>query len=181
MQSLLRRGALLALLAAAAPATTLPDRTTRDLLVEAERVCCLSCASIEARRDPRTGIVFTHVRLDLLEDMKGVSPSGTVELRLAGGEAEGVRTVVPGMPTFRLGEEAILLLGPPNALGHPVLLDAGRGVVRLRKEEDGTRILASRVTGVEDLAGKRRVALGEFRTALGEVLRVAAAAREGGK
>jgi len=176
MQPPLRRGLLLALLAAAAPATTLPDRTTRDLLIEAERVCCLSCASVEARRDARTGIVFTHVRLDLLEDMKGVSASGTVELRLAGGEVDGVRTVVPGMPTFRAGEEAILLLGPPNALGHPVLLDAAQGVVRLRKEKDGTRLLASRVTGVEELAGRRRVSVGDFRSALGEVLRIAAAA-----
>ncbi len=177
----LRRGALLALIAAAAPATTLPDRTTADLLLEAERVCCLSCATVEPRRDPRTGIVFTHVRLDLLENLKGPAPSSTVELRLVGGEADGVRTVVPGMPVFRAGEEAILLLGPPNALGHPVLLDAGRGVVRLRKERDGTRLLAGRVTGVESLAGKRRVSLADFRYALGDLLKSRGTPTEGGK
>jgi hypothetical protein len=160
------------LMAAAAPGTTLSSETTADLVLQAERVCCAAVDSIESRRDPRSGFVFTHVRLRLLEEMKGRSEAPVVELRLPGGRADGVETVAPGMPRFEAGAEAVLLLGQKNRDGFPVVLQATGGVLPLRADRNtGRRCLCAPVTGLKELEGEREVTLDAFRAAVKRVLR----------
>ncbi len=159
------------LMAAAAPGTTLSTETTFDLIVQAERVCCAAVDSVESRRDPRSGFVFSHVRLRLLEEMKGRSEAPVIELRLPGGRADGVETVVPGMPRFEKGAEAVLLLGPLNRDGFPVVLQASGGVLALRADKTGRRCLCAPVTGLRELEGAREVTLDSFRTAVQRVVR----------
>jgi hypothetical protein len=163
--------ALALLMAAAAPGTTLSTETTADLVVAAERVCCGAVESVEARRDPRSGFVFTHVRVRLLEELKGTSEAPVIELRLPGGRADGVETVVPGMPRLEVGTEAVLLLGRRNRDGFPSLLQATGGVLPLRADKVGRRSLRVPATGFRELAGMREVTLDSFRAAVGRVLR----------
>ena len=158
-------GILASLALAPAGATTLPDSTTEELVRRAETVCCVSCESVEARRDPRTGIVFTHVRLRTLEAMKG-HPGAEVRLRLVGGRDGDVETRVDAMPRFREGGECVVLLGPPNRDGHPVVLLATRGVLHLGADEEGRRFLRTRVTGFDGLPEDARVGLDAFRGAV---------------
>ncbi len=158
------------LLADAAPGTTLSRETTADLVCCAERVCCAAVESVQSRKDPKSGFVFTHVRLRLLEDMKGEG-GGTIELRLPGGRADGVETVAPGMPRFETGCETVLLLGRKNADGFPVLLQASGGVLPLRKDRDGRRRLSVPVTGMKELEGEARASLDSFRTAVKRIAR----------
>ncbi|MCK6461252.1 MAG: hypothetical protein L6Q95_15320 [Planctomycetes bacterium] len=159
------------LLADAAPGTTLSRETTADLVCCAERVCCAAVESVQSRKDPRSGFVFTHVRLRLLEDMKGGGEGTTIELRLPGGRADGVETAAPGMPRFETGREAVLLLGRKNAEGYPVVLQATGGVLPLRKDRDGRRRLASPVTGIRELEGGEAVSLDSFRSAVKRIVR----------
>ena len=174
-------GVLVCVGSALAPATTLAPTTTAKLIERAERVCCARCDAIEARKDPRSGIVFTHVRLTLLEDMKGVSPAGTIALRLVGGRADGVETAVAGMPRFRVGAESVLLLGKRNRDGYPVVMQARRGVLHLSKDKRGTRFVANTVTGVEECKGKGRIRLDALRAGVKRLVRDAAARAQGGK
>jgi len=165
-------GAFALLLAAAAPGTTLSSETTADLIVQAQRVCCVAVDDVESRQDPRSGFVFTHVRLRLLEDIKGTGDGAAVELRLPGGEKDGVRTVVPGMPRFEVGEEAVLLLGKRNSDGYPVVLQASGGVLPLRTDRaTGRRCLCRPVTGLKELEDEREVTLDAFRAAAKRVVR----------
>jgi hypothetical protein len=159
------------LLAAAAPGTTLSRETTADLIALAERVCCVAVDGVEARRDPRSGFVFTHVRLRLLEDLKGAGDGAVFELRIPGGKADGVETVAPGMPKFQTGREAVLLLGKKNREGFPILLQGTGGVLPLRTAESGRRCLCVRVTGLKELEGSPEVALDSFRTAVERIVR----------
>lgn len=159
-------GACACLLAATAPATTFARLNTADMVRKAERVSCVACVACTERRDPRSGIVFTHVTLQLLEDLKGQSPSGTIQLRYPGGTDGGVRTVVSGMPRFRAGEESVLLLGRANAAGFPVIVQARRGVIPLERDTRGRRYLGARVTGMKELSDPARVTLDAFRTAV---------------
>jgi len=166
--------ALAMLMAAAAPGTTLSSETTADLIAVAERVCCVAVDGVESRRDPRSGFVFTHVRLRLLEDLKGTDDGATIELRLPGGSADGVRTVAAGMPRFEAGKEAVLLLGKRNRDGYPVLLQASGGVLPLRTDRAGHRCLCGPVTGLKELKDASEVTLDAFRTAVKRVVREAA-------
>lgn len=163
--------ALIGLAAAIAPATTFSRETTGDLVRRAQRVSCAICERVEMRRDPRSGLVFTHARLRLLEDLKGASPSRTIELRVVGGRDGDVETVVAGMPRFKVGQEAIYLLGPRNRQGHPVVLQARRGVLPLRRGPREQRFLAARVSGIAELRGKPRVSLDAFRGAVRRIER----------
>lgn len=163
------------LLAAAAPGTTLSSETTADLIAVADRVCCAVVDNVESRRDPRSGFVFTHVRVRLLEEMKGRSEDTVIELRLPGGRADGVETVAAGMPRFEKGAEAVLLLGPRNRDGFPVVLQASGGVLPLRADKAGRRCVCAPVTGLAELEGAREVTLDSFRSAVKRVLRDQAA------
>lgn len=154
------------LLAATVPATTFERVSIAELTRRARRVCAVECDSCRAERDPDSGVVFTHVRLRLLEDLKGRSARSVIELRIAGGEADGVKFVVPGMPRFRPGEESVLLLGDANRAGYPTILAARRGMLRLVHDRQGRRFLRDPVDGFDSLKGKRRVQLAEFRAAV---------------
>jgi hypothetical protein len=170
-------GAFALLMAAAAPGTTFSAETTADLIVKAERICCAVVDGAEARRDPRTGFVFEHVRLRLLEDIKGRTEGSVIELRLPGGRADGVVTVAPGMPRLKTGQEAVLLLGARNRDGFPVVLQAAGGVLPLRAEASGRRCLCAPVSGMKELEGERQVTLDSFRASVKRLLRAREASR----
>jgi len=166
LRALIGAAACLLLMAVPTPATTYRRLSTADLVRRSERVSCVACESVEARVDAATGIIFTFVRLRLLEDLKGRSASSTVTLRIVGGRVGRRAMVVAGMPVFHRGEEAVLLLGRRNRAGYPVLMQARRGVLRLRKDRRGRRYLQGRVTGLPGAAGSRRVFLDAFRGAV---------------
>jgi len=173
-----RLAAAALLLVATSPATTFEPVTIATLAQRAERVSAVRCESCRPELDRESGLVFTHVRLRLLEDFKGRSATGVVELRLVGGEVDGVRTVVAGMPRFVPGEESVLLLGKTNQAGFATVLAARRGMIRLRRDEDGARVLRDPVDGFAALRGKRKVALSDFRAALRQAEREAQEKRE---
>jgi len=159
------------------PATTLPTATTADRVRRAARVCCARCVKVEARVEPRTGLVFRYVELKHLEDLKGAGQGGTVRLRIVGGRVGNLETRVPGMPRFRAGEESVLFLGERNRDGHPVVVDAERGVLPIRADKQGRRHLARRVTGMKELGNRRQVALDDFRAAVRRLVREQAKGR----
>jgi hypothetical protein len=162
-------------LAARARGTTLSEATTAEMVVEADRVCAATVESVEPRRDPRSGFVFSHVRLRLLEEMKSDAGDAVLELRLPGGAVDGVRTVAPGFPRFEKGDEALFLLGPRNAEGYPVVLHASRGVIPLRADKARRRCLCAPVTGLSELSGERQVTLDAFRASVQRLLKARAA------
>ncbi len=171
MTRLTLRVAVVCLFAGATPATTFQRLSTRDLVNMAERVCCVRCEGVEQRLDARSGLVFAHVRLRLLEDIKGRTEGSVVELRLVGGRVGNVVTDVVGMPKFKRGGECVLILGKKNRLGYPVVVQAGRGAFDLRRDKQGRRHLTRAVTGLPGLPDDRRVSLDAFRDAVKRVVR----------
>ncbi len=155
----------LLVLCAAALATTLPRTSTRDMVRDADVVVCAECTSCRPRLDPRTGLVFTQVRLRVLETLKGEPEGAALELSILGGEAEGRKTVVTGMPRFAAGRESVVLLKRRKDGAWLVSL-AHRGHIPIRRDKKGRRHLGARVSGFKDLAGPRRISLDDFRTAV---------------
>jgi len=52
------------------------------------------------------------------------------------------------IPTFVAGEEVVLLLGPDNADGHPVIFI--QGVLRTKTDAaTGTRVITTPITGMQ--------------------------------
>jgi hypothetical protein len=171
MARLLMRAAFVCLLAAATPATTLPKKTTKDLVSMARRVCCARCLDVEARLDPITGLVFTHVRLRRIDDLKGGGEDSLIELRIVGGRVGNRVTEVAGMPRFARDRECILFLGDKNRLGYPVVIQARRGVLDLRTDREARRFLARPVDGMPGLKANARVLLDDFAESVRAVVR----------
>ena len=157
--------------------TTLPLRTTRDLVRLATQICCVRCESVEARVDQASGMVFTHVRVRRLEnykleDDKGGRGDAVFSLRLIGGKAGGRETRVAGMPRFCPGAECVLFLGKRNRAGFPVVLQAHRGAIAVRLDKkSGQRHLGQAVTGLTGLPATRRVSLNRFAAAVRRAVR----------
>ena len=131
------------------------------------------------------GLRMTRARLAVLEEMKG-GGERTFDVRIPGGEAEGVRTVVAGMPKFRSGQEAVLFLKRAKPVGAPARTSAStqwvvslahRGHVPIHKDKSGERRLSGFVTGFRALAPVR-TGLDEFRTAVRYELKRLSAARK---
>ncbi len=155
----------LLVLCAAALATTLPRTSTRDMVRDAHVVVCAECTSCRPRLDPRTGLVFTQVKLRVLETLKGEPERPTLELSILGGEAGGVKTVVVGMPRFTAGRESVLLLKRRKDGAWLVSL-AHRGHIPIQRDKKGRRHLGTRVSGFKELAGLERLSLDAFRMAV---------------
>ncbi len=173
MARLLAASVLVGVFCPLAPATTFTSATTKHLVDAAQRVCCVRCEAAEPRRH-RSGFVFTHVRLRLLEDLKGETEGRTIHLRVIGGRTANAETRVPGMPKFKAGGECVVILGRSNREGYPVIVGARRGVIGLEKVKKGAREhrrLSRRITGFKKLKGMSRVSLVAFRAAVGRAVR----------
>ena len=54
--------------------------------------------------------IFTHVRIAVFEDLKGVYDEAFIVVRVQGGETDEYRSVVDGVPTFELGETVLIFV-----------------------------------------------------------------------
>src|SRR5690606_10553879 len=103
----LRRALVAALLLSLWPSlearsTTVEALGPEDLVERAEAVVWGDVVQVRAVREGRR--IYTHVEVAPREVLKG-QPAATVDLKLPGGEVDGVVSVYHGMPRFDLGEE----------------------------------------------------------------------------
>ena len=54
--------------------------------------------------------VFTHVRIAVFEDLKGVYDEAFIVVRVQGGETDEYRSTVEGAPVFKLGETVLVFV-----------------------------------------------------------------------
>ncbi len=84
--------------------------------------------------------IETVVTLQVAESLKG-DPGGQVVFRVPGGQLGRYRSVMPGAPSFRTGEEVVLFLGGA-APALPHLLGLSQGVYRVADDrETGRRVV----------------------------------------
>jgi len=143
-------GVLLALMAPPyLSASIVVPATLDELAGEAELVVHARVAHVETRQAPGTRRVERLVSFDVLRALKG-SPSGTVQVVLAGGTFGRYRTVVPGVPDLTQGEEVVLFLRAWPARGLQ-LVGFTQGFLRVRVDAStGERVVAAPVAAGSD-------------------------------
>ncbi len=123
----------------------------------------------EWRESERGRVIFSTVTFAVLERYKGADKD-VVKLEFLGGTIGDEKMVVEGIPTFRVGEEAVLFVSGDRTRACPVVgwsrgkLDVerdanGRGVVRLSSQGQ-IAVNAARTRQI--LRSDDRMALGEF-------------------
>ncbi len=92
--------------ACAAVGTTVVRRTFDDVCARAEFIFSGKVTTVESRRDGETGAIHTFVTFDSLEWVHGAGGE-TFTLRILGGEVDGEKLEVGGMPRFTVGERYV--------------------------------------------------------------------------
>lgn len=119
-----------------ARSTTVEELTAADLVARSEIIVWGDVVSVRSGWDERHTRIFTHVEVTSREALKG--DVALVTLKLPGGEADGLVSVIHGMPQFRQGEEVVLHLTerhPRSGVRLPVGL--GQGVHRVLRPAHG--------------------------------------------
>jgi hypothetical protein len=125
-------GAALAL-GGAAPigATTLIRQDTRALVRTSSDIVVGRVASVRSHWDDSHRHIVTDVEIEVSQSLKGAE--GRLTLTQLGGEVDGARLFVPGCPTFKRGEEALLFVWR-DARGRAQLNGLGQGKFEIRRD-----------------------------------------------
>lgn len=138
-------GLCVAGLAATAGATTIARMTLRQL-ARASRVV-VRARSIANDSRWEGGEIWTFTRFDTLEAFKG-SPPAEFSVRLIGGEAGGIESIVAGVPRFFPGEEVILFLDPVAGGGYSVTAWE-EGTFHVTRDSGGHRFVTQEMAAGE--------------------------------
>lgn len=157
-------------------ATTVKTFAFEEMCETAQTIVYVKCLTREnAVFADREGI-FTQTRFRVMEVVKGRADSEMV-LTLPGGEWDGRRMSVPGMPQFVAGQETVLFLSKRDGFGSPWPMGLGQGCYTVQVGEGGNRqVRLSHVPlppGVRSKPAQARtshIGLGDFLTAVREVL-----------
>ena len=129
--------ALLALLcmAASVTASTVVPLSVAELTSRSQQIfhgICLDSHSIM-----EGGEVATHLRFLVSEHLKGLEQPDTLSVILPGGELNGTRFQISGMPGFSPGEEVVLFLTGADPSGRVWPVGLAQGGFHVRRSNDG--------------------------------------------
>ena len=130
-----------------AVAVSLRPLTTRELFQSAARAVVARCVSVETRAVPAYGgQLFTFSTFETRDRISGTI-GDRFTLRLFGGRQGDIVVDAPMTPTFTPGEDVLLLLGPDNADGHPIVRI--QGVLRIETDaRTGVPVVTTPVSGI---------------------------------
>jgi|Deesub1362A_J573_1020465.scaffolds.fasta_scaffold11439_2 hypothetical protein len=81
----------------------------KTLSMEAKYIIKGKVAAIRPFMDPKTGVIYTDVDIEVAENIKGSLP-GTISVRVLGGQVGNLVLKATHEPRFRVGEEVVLFL-----------------------------------------------------------------------
>lgn len=91
---------VLPLLPAQAQAASFAEKNLAQLVGEAEQIFVGTVSSLQSRKLPN-GAIVTDIRFSDLQLLKGENQGADIVLLVLGGEVDGVRLEIPGLPQFR--------------------------------------------------------------------------------
>lgn len=147
-----------------AHASLVPALELADLTRLADRVVLAEVLSVESAWDSAHRRIITTVEVQVAETWKGTAPGGgKLVIAQVGGTVGDIEMKVHGMPTFRVGDRAVLFLhGSEAASG---VLGLGQGKHPVRYDLTANRWM---VDGGDRSAAVLRDADGHFRPAPSE-------------
>jgi len=96
--------------------------------------------------------IYTYITLNVLQPMKGNKGATTITLRQLGGTVGNIASVVPGMPSFRKGEEVVVFLTQKDAAGYPWVMGLQQGKYTVTTGKDGVKMVRNDLAGTELLS-----------------------------
>ncbi|HET9251485.1 MAG TPA: hypothetical protein VFP58_05150 [Candidatus Eisenbacteria bacterium] len=143
--------------ASLAGATTVQKFTVRDLAKLSESIVLARVVDETARMDEGSKEIYTYVTLRVIEGVKGSKRSDnaknksgeeTITIRQLGGAYGKYISVVPGMPTFRKGEEVVVFLSQKDRAGYPWVMGLQQGKYSVTTDDNGFKQVRNDMDGL---------------------------------
>lgn len=140
-----------------AGATTVQKFTVSDLAKKSESIVLARVEDETARMEPGSKEIYTYVTLRVLEGVKGSKKSDNakkpnaeelVTIRQLGGSVGNLISIVPGMPTFRKGEEVVVFLSAKDRDGYPWVMGLQQGKYTVTTDEQGFKQVRNELDGL---------------------------------
>jgi hypothetical protein len=84
------------------------------------------------------GLPVTRVTFQVADGLRGVTGGSTTLTFLGGGKSGQFSRIVPGMPTFSVGEDWVMLAYPPSKIGLTAPVGLHQGAFRVHGNQGGT-------------------------------------------
>ena len=133
--------AILALLlfSAAATATTVQKFSLQDLTHKSAAIVMARVDDAYISWDPAHKEIYSFYTLTILDHVKGMKGETSLTLRQLGGVVNGIESIVPGMPSFKKGEEVVVFLTQKDAAGYPWVMGLQQGKYTVVTDEHGKK------------------------------------------
>lgn len=141
-----------------AGATTVQKFTVRDLAKLSDSIVLARVEDETARMDEGNKEIYTYVTLRVIEGVKGSkrnenaknpkSGDEFITIRQLGGTYGKYISVVPGMPSFRKGEEVVVFLSQKDRAGYPWVMGLQQGKYTVTTNEDGFKQVRNDMDGL---------------------------------
>ncbi len=143
--------AVLALgLAQAASATTVQKLTLQELTKKATSIVVGKVVDATSSWDAAKKEIYTFYTVSVSQPVKGSKAGETITIRQLGGAVGNIASVVPGMPSFKKGEEVVLFLTQEDAAGYPWVMGLQQGKYSV-VDQNGAKVVRNDFSGIEFL------------------------------
>lgn len=148
--------------ASLASATTVQKFSVRDLAKKSESIVLARVEDETARMDEGSKEIYTYVTLRVIEGVKGSkrndnakgkSADELITIRQLGGTYGKYISVVPGMPTFKKGEEVVVFLSQKDRAGYPWVMGLQQGKYSVTTDDNGFKQVRNDVDGLVTVDG----------------------------
>jgi len=116
-------------------ATSVTTVNLAEMVRNADRVFYGRCVSTRQSVERETGMAIVEYEFEVLEGLKGVRAGETVTIRQLDGEKASLR--LPGLPSYRKGQELLLFLHGDSRLGLTSPVGMAQGLFEKRVMASG--------------------------------------------
>jgi len=134
--------------AQAALATTVQKLSLQELTKKSDSIVMARVDDATSSWDASHKEIYSYYTLHILQPVKGRKDETTITLREIGGTVGNIASIVPGMPSFKKGEEVILFLTQKDAAGYPWVMGLQQGKYSI-VEKNGTKVVRNDLAGTE--------------------------------
>jgi len=130
-------------------ATTVQKLTLQELTKKSDSIVMARVDDAVSSWDAAHKEIYTFYTLSVLQAVKGSKGTTTITLRQLGGTVDNIASVVPGMPTFKKGEEVIVFLTQKDAAGYPWVMGLQQGKYTVTAGKNGVKTVRNDLAGTE--------------------------------
>lgn len=129
-------------------ATTVQKFSRQDLAKKSESIVVGKVDDVVSRQDASNKEIYTFITISVTESVKGAKGEKFVTIRQLGGSVGNLISVVPGMPSFKPGEQVVVFLSPKDQAGYPWVMGLQQGKYSIITDASGQKVVRNELDGL---------------------------------